>query len=96
VVGDPDALGEFQAQNGDRARAGRQVEVFDRGRLRKTGQANTALDTPVVAVRALQVHRSAKRSSKPDRCIVDYVTVPGGLPGKKAGGAGRVCRAGVG
>jgi hypothetical protein len=60
VAGDPDALGEFKHKAAIEPARGRQVEVFDRGRLRETGQANTALDAPVVAVRALQIHKESQ------------------------------------
>jgi hypothetical protein len=60
VVSDPDALGEFKHEAAIEPTCGRQVEIFDRGGLGETGEADSALDAPVVAMSALQVHQESQ------------------------------------
>jgi hypothetical protein len=60
VAGDPDTLGEFKHKAAIEPTCGRQVEIFDRGGLGETGQADSALNAPVVAVSAFQVHQESQ------------------------------------
>jgi hypothetical protein len=60
VVSDPDALGEFKHEAAIEPTCGRQVEIFDRGRLGEASQADTALDASAVAVSALQIHQESQ------------------------------------